>query len=349
MIHTSVIIGIITIICILLIWPPKTQIGGSGDDCSCNNPYSEEGIKTMVSKRLPPHTLALVGVKVKVKDGDGDRDGDGDGDGARDGAGELASKLIPTGVRQKDIAPASTISTTTSTTLTTHTATLCKALEKTGFNPEWTLTDIESLQRTANGRKTLITINSMVKKLTGIKHITNRDIMSCYPNFYNAYICKREAPASPPLDGIIATATATAGPKPKAKIRSKPKAKLSNLSKLSKLSNPSNPSKLSKHCNRKNIRKDLSMSIAAHLGADLSQPSDSKYKAQMTADYLELRADLEIRNIINLFQDKTKKEWLIYLSGKKDAELRGYHLQGTTYYIPWYIFDKYKICFGMTK
>lgn len=60
---------------------------------------------------------------------------------------------------------------------------LCKALEKAGFNPEWTFWDIKQLMRSERGLYKLETIDRRVKNETGFQRITNDMLEVCYPGY----------------------------------------------------------------------------------------------------------------------------------------------------------------------
>ncbi len=308
-------IGIICFSIALYIAYPNSQTGGDSDvsgkdeTCACKNPYSEVEITNLIKEgvnNLPPHTLKLLSSYSGTKDLISPS--------IREKLKRDEDPHLPTGAHVEIIAEPKPIQVHT---VSTGSVTLCEALQKVGFNPNWTMDDIEALQKTKAGRDILYGMHTSLVKLTGLKHITNRDIMACYPQFYTDYVCLR--------DKHVTSEAAASTQVPAQRIP------------LAVQAAP--------HCNNNAIKKDLTKSIALHFNQDASDET-RKQQILATAHYLKIRADLEIRSLINLFQSKSKKDWLTYLSGKKQQEPKGYHLDGTTYYIPWYIFDKYAICFG---
>ena len=63
--------------------------------------------------------------------------------------------------------------------------------------------------------------------------------------------------------------------------------------------------------------------------------------------HLQNRIELEIRNLINIFQNKSKRAWEKFYNNTSKLEPDGFHIKGTDYKIPWKLLHKYNICFGM--
>lgn len=194
------------------------------------------------------------------------------------------------------------------------TTSLCAALLKAGFNPKWTDRDVSYLQSTVAGRAVLIDIDQKVRNWTGLERVTKGDLMKCYPNYYSDYICARDTtiqtmPVSQTPTQMVPAVVIT------------------------------------KHCNWRDITKDLEGSLRAQM----LTPGRNDEAEIHTLHYLKSRTELEIRNLINLFQTKTRAEWKSYLFDLKSKESRGYHIEGTDHYIPWDFFTKHQACFGVAN
>jgi len=193
----------------------------------------------------------------------------------------------------------------------------CKALTSAGFNPAWTIEQIDKIKETPSGNELLKSINEKALKLTGLKQITHEQILQCFPKYVTTYQCKAQdqtqSQSPPNLAGASASASASASANDK-----------------------------SLHCHWESIKQDLTESISRHY----SVPNEDKQKTLLLKTYVIQRAELEFKNQINLFQNKSKKEWYQNLSDMKQRSLNGYQLNGTDYYIPWDLFEKYEVCFG---
>jgi hypothetical protein len=86
------------------------------------------------------------------------------------------------------------------------------------------------------------------------------------------------------------------------------------------------------HCQWESLRKEI------HKVVRDSDP--------VTENYLKARAELELRTLINIFQEKTNKEWQRFYRENRASEPRGFHIKGTTHYIPWKLLRKWSVCFG---
>lgn len=199
---------------------------------------------------------------------------------------------------------------------------LCEALERAGFDPRWTMADIAELKRTKQGRDQLESINHKVKEETGIRTLTNGDIASCYPHYITDYICRKGPDIATKKPATAMDTVAAAPAKDKHNIF---------------------PGSV-KHCHWDSLKKDLDQSITESISSGYN--IDQQQKLITTLYYLKLRAELEMRNLINMFQSKTKIEWLEFFRASVEREPKGFHIEGTTYYIPWDLFRKYDVCFG---
>lgn len=222
-----------------------------------------------------------------------------------------------------------------------ETVTLCQALIKAGFDPTWTIQDVRELKQTKKGKARLNNINKGVVKLTGMKSISNKDIVRCFPHYFTDYICRktvvpvtsnRDFINSEELTGISSGEASPVGSKiPRTEFAYQNKAK---------------------HCNLDNIRDDIHKSVAVYY----AQTDEGKAEAQINdgiassvivkTNYVTQRALLEIKNLINLFQNKSKNSWFEFVASRKIANPHGFGIKGTKYHIPWDLFYKHSICFG---
>lgn len=206
---------------------------------------------------------------------------------------------------------------------------LCRALESAGFNPQWTMTDIEELKKTKSGRDLLGRIDIKVRNVTGLQSLTNKDLTNCYPHYITDYICRRGS--GPPIAKNTGNyAAAPDKERQYTKLVKVPKDKYNIF-----------PGSV-KHCYWDSLKKDLDQSITDNISSNI----DQHQKLITTLYHLKLRTELEVRNLINMFQSKTKIEWLEFFRASVEREPKGYHIEGTTYYIPWDLFRKYDVCFG---
>lgn len=189
---------------------------------------------------------------------------------------------------------------------------LCQALVAAGFNKNWKMSNLRALKKNKTGRERLAAIDREARKLSGLKTITYNDIINCFPEFHTDYKCVRNP--SPPMPTVLQHPKKSAPP----------------------------PEPV-QHCHWESLKKDLGQSISDNVSADRSL---TEQNIITTVDYLRLRTELEIRNLINIFQSKPQKEWDEFLRSNMARDLRGYHVEGTEYYIPWDIFRKYAVCFG---
>lgn len=219
---------------------------------------------------------------------------------------------------------------------------LCTALESSGFNPKWTMTDIETMKQTEKGRKMLRNIDIRVRELTGLTTITNNDLIRCYPHYYTDYVCRLGAK---PDDVSGTSSKFKHNPKPIEVPDHVPSEFGQHESGVKDVLNIF-PGSV-KHCHWDSLKKDLHQSISSIMSSGYNIVE--KQKLVTTLNYLKVRSELELRNLINLFQSKNKTEWIEFFHDSVEREPRGYHIEGTTYYIPWDLFRKYDVCFGGQK
>lgn len=101
------------------------------------------------------------------------------------------------------------------------------------------------------------------------------------------------------------------------------------------------------HCHWESIRKDLVESVSRHYAMPTNDTE--KQKTLLLKTYISQRAELEFKNQINLFQNKSRGEWQRHMSDMKERSANGFQLEGTDYIIPWDLFEKYDVCFGHGK
>ena len=218
--------------------------------------------------------------------------------------------------------------------ITVKTVALCSTLKKTGFNPKWTIHDIQLLSMNENGRKQLYNIDSKLKSHGLV--LKHSDIAKCFPGYMKGYICT----PIPTLESVSA-----------------PVSKSHDLVSEGKVSVPEGTRANSEteavidqkqegimHCHWPSIENDIHQSVSEFYRTK-SDDTDPE-KLVMESSYTIQRAMLEIKNIINMFQNKPKSEFGEFLASKKDQDITGLQLDGTKYHIPWYIFGKYNVCFG---
>ena len=78
---------------------------------------------------------------------------------------------------------------------------ICMALKKAGFDPQWTYDDVNQLLKTPEGSQRIQQINADVIKMSQIKKLTNQNITKCYPRYITEYVCqkpKTQSPTPPP-------------------------------------------------------------------------------------------------------------------------------------------------------
>lgn len=242
-----------------------------------------------------------------------------------------------------------------------RTSKLCRALHAAGFNPKWSAQEIESLKATPQGRALLMDINAKALKLAEVPVITTEDIVSCYPHYQTDYITrqlpgtvrplpaatsspakKSPAPVSVPKTGNIGQT----GKDLKKMAKSIPKGN-AGPTEIKQIPRDQLFPGAMKHCHWDTLQKELNKGIADSVKG-IMDPAEEQ-KALSTVQYLELRSALEVRNLVNLFQSKSKSEWLDFFRSNVEREPKGYHIEGTTYYIPWDLFRKFDVCFGGQK
>lgn len=187
---------------------------------------------------------------------------------------------------------------------------LCKALVDAGFDNSWTVEQVNKIKETPSGQQRLKNINDKVVSITGLKEITHEQISQCFPGYIKTYECRASAPKAPK-----AQKAPGGGPEP--------------------------------HCHWDSIRKDLVESVSRHYS--LPTNDAEKQKTLLLKTYISQRAELEFKNQINLFQNKTRDEWHKHMSDMKERSATGFQLEGTDYIIPWDLFEKYDVCFGHGK
>lgn len=264
--------------------------GGTRDECRCVNQYNTRNLiqKIGMPVQLIPRSVNMTETRDEVK-ARIEREKNMDIIGAR-------TKIIaePKMVEQSDNADVVRVED------------LCKALEESGFNPNWTMNKVMNMARNEIERKKLEQINLKALEKTGLNRITHEQIAKCYPSYIQSYEC----------------------------IRNKTKTRRTE----------NNQILLADHCNWPSIKRDLDRSISRHYAEPTKQPNSEK--TLLLKNYVLQRSELEFRNMVNMFQNKTKKDWSDHLANLKTKSAVGYQILGTDYYIPWDIFKKYKVCFG---
>lgn len=271
------------------------QMVGGGPSCNCSNPYTTKSILKVAVNQIPEQAKTLMSMH------------------------PATNKLLETALATPD-----NIVETEKPTIK-DAIDLCPALENAGFNPKWTMIDIEKMKKTRKGARKLAEIDMKVKEQTGIAELTNSDIIACYPHFYTDYLCQKGiGKGKKNLDGPVGA-------------NDSQQDKLARVEKVPAL----------KNCHWESFQKDLDQSITQTVTGTLKP--EEQQDLVTTVYYLKLRTDLEVKNLINIFQSKTKKDWVEFLQDSIKREARGFHIQGTEYYIPWRLFKKYEVCFGINK
>lgn len=98
------------------------------------------------------------------------------------------------------------------------------------------------------------------------------------------------------------------------------------------------------HCNLDEVNNQLSDSIKNHYKK--IRPTLTPDRWSLLFDYTLQRAELEFKNLINVFQSRNRTEWLQHLTRVKKEAPEGLLISGTEYSIPWDIFENFKMCFG---
>jgi hypothetical protein len=200
---------------------------------------------------------------------------------------------------------------------------LCKRLLSSGFNPKWTIHDIYLMSMTPSGKKQLTDINN---KIGGT--IRHKDIAKCFPMYLGqrGYICKKNN---------------------QQENNQEENSKQENNQQETNQQENNQQEKSnqeSNHCHWQSIENDIHHSVAEFYQSESDDTDPEKIVLQ--SSYTIQRAMLEVKNIINLFQNKDKKEFSEFIKNKKEQNMSGLKLDGTNYSIPWYIFGKYTVCFG---
>lgn len=200
---------------------------------------------------------------------------------------------------------------------------LCIILEKAGYNPQWTYEDIQRMYQTPEGKKLLQDIDTKVRQQSGMPLLTIANLNECYPHFYQTYSCVRNSGAS-------------SGKSLKNAVQG------TNVQ--------DNVQELATSCHWPSLVKELNDNITEQFNQQMAKAKaeSAKQKLLSTLQYLRNRSELEIRNLINLFQSRSRAEWTRFYVEGKTNESRGYHIKGTTYYIPWSLLERYTLCFGIT-
>lgn len=276
----------------------KAEKANKTEDCNCKNPYDTKSIHKLTMEqldKLPKHVKLMVGKQYLSPQAQREIDPD-----------------LPTGISTDIIKDPKKVKVKT----VASKLTLCKSLEKHGYNPNWTLQTVSQMSKLDSGLKHLQDINKAVCKELNIKRITVGDLAQCYPHFYqsNSYTCTKKTPEAPEIKGI----NPGIQPEPKKDIN------------------------IAKNCHWSSITKELHRSIKEHY----SSSTGATGSTLATIQYLRNRTELEFRNLINIFQTKPKREFRKYFSEASEQEPKGYHIKGTTYYIPWSLINKYSVCFG---
>jgi len=208
----------------------------------------------------------------------------------------------------------------------TEPGSLCTLLEKAGYNPQWTHEDITTMYATPEGKKLLQAIDKKVRKKTGIPVLTVKNLNQCYPHFYQSYSCQKSNSSVNP----------SVNPNPNAK--SIPNEQPEDL-------------ELATSCHWPSLVKELNDDITVQFNKQIAsaEAESTKQKLLSTLQYLRNRSELEVKNLINLFQSKSSNSWSKFYVENKIKEPKGYHIKGTSYYIPWSLLHKYTLCFGINE
>lgn len=322
------------------------MVGGGGQgDCKCNNPYSNESILKVVQDQidvLPARAKALLSVhpqsKMLLKPAlvnKIERKGDPTLPHSTGAAPEIISEPAPINIQQINNKARNTV-------VDPNKMSVRDALIRAGFDPKWTMGDVKKMQKSAQGKQALLDINNMVRELTGISTLTNGDIISAFPHYYTDYICRltvqggKQGKQGKGQEVQTQTASQIASQIPKTK--KMPTAKIDNTNLF--------PGSM-KHCHWDTMKKDLDSSIVK-LFEETVDPVEQQHMIT-TMYYLQQRAELEVRSLINMFHSKNKIDWLNFFKSSVEREPRGFHIEGTTYFIPWDFFRKYDVCFGGLK
>lgn len=243
---------------------------------------------------------------------------------------EKAQQLLPVALLPKNIPTASEIIKEPQPVkifrVGDETITLCQALVQSGFNPKWTIQDVKEMLQTPKGKDKLSKINSQVTELTGMKSISNKDIIRCFPHYYTDYLCRRTVvPTSPSIGDESEQGTEdTVVPQSEFVFQNK-----------------------AKHCHLDSIRTDIHKSVTLFYTQNIPDYNPERdQQLVITINYTAQRAMLEIKNLINLFQNKPKEEWFQYIADQKAKDIIGFTISSSKYKIPWDIFFKYSVCFG---
>ena len=193
-----------------------------------------------------------------------------------------------------------------------HQLILCQALKSSGFNPKWSINDVKMMKMSVEGRRKLRSIAKDVEQKTGLRNLTNNEISNCFGTYLPNYLCVKKG-------SIVNSST------------KKKKAQTTDFG-------PSLD-----HCNWEAINQDITKSVGGYYEGK-GQENDEKFV--ITVNYTIERAKLEFRNLINLYQHRTKEFWNEFLLDRKEINPLGYPIDGTQYLLPWDLFRKYDICFG---
>jgi len=64
------------------------------------------------------------------------------------------------------------------------TMSICLAMDRAGFDPKWTYSDVHKMSKTVDGLNTINNISQYVKRYTWNKNaITLKQVQNCYPNY----------------------------------------------------------------------------------------------------------------------------------------------------------------------
>jgi hypothetical protein len=118
---------------------------------------------------------------------------------------------------------------------------------------------------------------------------------------------------------------------------------------------------INQHCNLNEIADDIRLAVEKFYSSAyekisqqtpaLSTTQLDQIKMQYTnlSDIVKDKSILEFKQLINQYQNRTKEQWRNDLIIRKTYSIRGYHVPGTDFYIPWLIFDENINCFGLTS
>ena len=206
-------------------------------------------------------------------------------------------------------------------------ANLCAKLINAGFNKNWTYYDVKELSNSTEGRKKLLEIKSKIGKT-----VTNQDLEICFPGYLNNVYC-------PDLKNRNRQENQENQESQESRNSQESQENQENQeSQDSQESRNSQESQERRHCHWPSIKRDIKNDVVTKYG-------NNNLNA---VDFIIRRALLEFKHIMNIYQNKSKKKFKNFLSSKKNIDIEGLvvPLVNENYKIPWYIFEKYHLCFG---